>query len=227
MQARDPIKFHKHISKDIEELLLQYPKFFIEKTEPHLTLVGEIEFLNDKNIVEESVQVRLVYNPGFPSRYPKVFEIGCKFPEDKHELLHINSDKSLCIDVLQQEFINIAEGLNKSTLFIKNKLPKALGWRIAKLNNFHGCKQEFSHELLGNIEWYKSVLKINDYEIIYNILKNYLYRHIPKRRSNCICGKEKRFKNCHEYIIEIFAKLPENQIISDLKLFQNNEGHNR
>jgi hypothetical protein len=227
MQERDPIEFHKPISKDIAELLLQYPKFFIEKTEPYLTLVGEIEFLNDKNIVEESVQVRLVYNPGFPSRYPKVFEIGCKFPDDKHELLHINSDKSLCIDVLQQEYINIAEGLNKSTLFVKNKLPKALGWRIAKLNNFHGCNQEFSHGALGNSEWYKSVLKIDDCKIIYNILNRYLCGLIPERRSKCICGKQKRFKNCHEYIIDIFAKLPKIQIMMDLKLFQNNEGYNR
>lgn len=159
-------------------------------------LEGEIDLLDAEKKSVDSFKVKMMYTTKFPYAYPKVCEIGGRFPRD-HEDMHINGDGTLCLNSEPGEALDTYRGMD-TCVFIEKVLLPNLAWRVCKLENIDVDLKEFSHGALGTLESYTTILNVTDPNLVIRILTAYLNKPLPKRNAPCLCGSNKKFKLCHE-----------------------------
>ena len=126
----------------------------------------------------------------------------------------------MCLDVKQSIAIKAKKGI-KIFDFIEKDLIPNLAWRYCVLNNIPFEKKEYEHGLKGVIQEYQEILETENDPFLLKCLCAIVLNKLPERNEPCLCGKQKKFKNCHEVSIQHILKMPINILRSDtIEIYQ-------
>lgn len=177
---------------DVPAALAQFPKLHVEERDGISILLGEIDLIQGE-CLEDSYLIEVHQTDKYPARFPKVFEVGGRIPNNVD--WHVMTDGSLCIAAPPDEILACAGGI---TLYKYLKLwviPYLYNQTFRKRNGYF--YKERSHGDLGIIESYQEILGIRSIGKIIEAL-NYVGSHKePDRTSLCFCGSGKKFRKCH------------------------------
>lgn len=205
--------------KDISDTLIKYPKLTLSfNNEGDIILKGEIDIFYDNGDSYVAFLVLIKISKKYPFTYPTVWEIGKMFP--KEQSFHYLDNNALCLDVKQSIAIKAKMGI-KIVDFIEKDLIPNLAWRYCVLKDIPFERKEYKHGLEGVIQEYQEILETQDDSFLFKCLCAVALNKLPERNETCLCGNQKKFKNCHETSIQHISKMPINILRSDVtKIYQ-------
>jgi len=217
------------LAMDIARTIGQYPKLR-KSTNWHLRLdrsyslpflEGWLDIRDPNGQSVDAVQVQLCFTRQFPYCYPKVYEIGGRFAIDKWDILHVNSNGTLCLDVPQHEIIHTCHGLATND-FISSVLIPNLAWRVHKLDWPNEELQEHRHGLEGLLDEYKLMFNSSSKQVVIQGIELFMANRLLEPDSLCFCGSGKIYRLCHSSAIESLRPLPINLLQSHLIALKRN-----
>ena len=108
----------KLFKKDIARTLEQYPNLSFQNDNQYPYLTGIIE-IYDGSLIVDKFNVSIFFSNKYPFEYPKVYEIGGRFPRNLP--FHIYGKGNFCLDTEVNEFLKTRNGI--STIDFINRLP--------------------------------------------------------------------------------------------------------
>ncbi|MBC5834482.1 hypothetical protein G6N05_07130 [Flavobacterium sp. F372] len=150
---------------------------------------GKIYVLND-DYYEIEIQIQ-----DFPSSFPIVKETLTRIPVKADRHVYIDTG-SLCFTTKAIADILLKSKIKTLKDFIVNVLIPYL--RNNSYYEIHGkyFENEYSHGVLGIIESYKDILKINGEYSIAKIMLDRIENRNIKFKDNCYCGSNFTLKKC-------------------------------
>jgi len=210
---------NKRFLKDIATIVELYPELSLGKSSKGFPyLKGSIRLFDDRAILMDEFHILIQFSDNYPFEYPKLYEIGGRFPRDFG--FHIYKNGLFCLTTEVFEILETRLGI--STLdFIKKKVIPHLAWRVAKLENFNIKLSEFDHGFRGIIQSYQILCKTEDLNEVSLCLNTAISTIFPKRNDACFCGSVNKYKYCHNSIIEQLIFLPKDLLIKHQKELAN------
>jgi hypothetical protein len=150
---------------------------------------GKIYVLNE-DYYEIEIQIQ-----DFPSSFPIVKETLTRIPVKADRHVYIDTG-SLCFTTKAIADILLKSKIKTLKDFIVNVLIPYL--RNNSYYEIHGkyFENEYSHGVLGIIESYKDILKINGEYSIAKIMLDRIENRNIKFKDNCYCGSNFTLKKC-------------------------------
>lgn len=173
-------------------------------------LRGSLDIIDRKGKIWGTYEVEIKGSEGYPYAFPKLYETNDAFP--KNADWHVNEDNSCCVDVPMSEKIICKNGLNV-TDYIKQYAIPYLANQTYRIREGYYLYGEYSHGILGRLEFYQSKLKASSTTQLLQMFDLIIKDYNPDRRAICpFCHKEK-FRKCHR---DAFREL---QIIKDYLIY--------
>lgn len=182
-----------------EEDILSVPEVFdkliiVEENEERF-LKGSLNIIDKTGKVWETYQVEIRGSESYPYGFPKLYETNNAFP--KNADWHVYEDDfSCCIDVPMNERIICKSGLNIIDYIKQHAIPY-LANQTHRIREGYYLYGEYSHGILGRLEFYQSKLKAKNPAELIRMFDLIINDYNPDRREMCpFCHKEK-FRKCH------------------------------
>lgn len=183
--------------KQVDELILTFPKLRKAVTEENVTIVrGQLEVIDRDGKHWETYQVEIHPRDGFPYCFPLVFETGGKIPRISD--WHVYEDtESCCIAVEPEEHLICKDGLSLTT-FVKNHvLPYFFNQTFWKVEGYYK-NGEYAHGKRGIYQFYDEALNTKgDVKETIRLLVAIAETKKPGRTHRCFCGSKQKFRKCH------------------------------
>ncbi|MCK9234361.1 MAG: hypothetical protein WCR58_10785 [Bacteroidales bacterium] len=181
--------------KDILLVPNLFDKLSIVEENEERFLKGSLDIIDGTGKVWETFDVEIKGSESYPYSFPKLFETNGAFPKNADWHVYEN-DASCCVDVPMNEKIICKNGLIVSDYITQYAIPYLANqtYRIREGYYLYG---EYSHGILGRLEFYQSKLKAKNLAELIKMFDLIIKDYNPDRRSMCpFCHKEK-FRRCH------------------------------
>lgn len=200
----------------LDFVIKKFPNFKIAESVGGKMLKGILDIINLDNEVVSSFSVEIRSSPGFPFRFPFLFEVGGDIPNEAD--WHKYPDGRCCITVDPDEILKCKNGVSILEFMENYGLPYLANQAFRKAKGMYK-NGEYSHGRKGVLEFYADFFKTSD------ISKWKEYIHVLKlgkevktgRNERCFCGSGLKYKNCHAKIFYNANRLGIEQIFKDLK----------
>lgn len=180
------------------DAIKNYPNLKIKRTEQFNFLKGILDIPDDHGNIVRQFMVEILYQEGFPYRFPKLFEVGKEIPPlpDWHKY----KDNSCCLTVEPLEIIYCKNGITVVNFIKEIAVPYFANQYHKMITGVY--KKEYSHGVEGLKECYCEIFRTPD---VYKWIEYYEYAFgIRKLNINpndkCFCGSNLLFKSCHKNI---------------------------
>lgn len=209
---------YKIFLEQCQDILKEYPGLSLKDDKPgHQYLKGILDIKNDDSEIVGHYFIEIHFSPGFPYRFPLLFELGEAIPNEAD--WHKYEDGSCCLTVLPDEIIKCKAGITVQE-FIHKYCISFFANHIHKKKEGYYLNGEYSHGIDGLKEFYSELLQTNDpqiwkkyFEYVFGISKIKCERNKP-----CLCDSGVKFKNCHLRIFSLMQDIGYNQCRSNLLL---------
>lgn len=194
------------------ELLADYPKLELISEEDSLILSGDFELYDESNILLDSYKIKVCPTETYPFQFPIVFETSKRLPFNTD--WHVYPDGHLCIRTIPEEKLTCANGITLK-YFLEDELKPYLFNQLHRriLGYF---KNERSHGVKGEIEFYESFFNTKDLLVITSYLIFIATNKEPNRSSKCFCNRGKLYRKCHRDAYRKMKQLGNDSIIEFL-----------
>lgn len=189
---------------DIEQVLDLYPKLSIVKEEQGKILKGELDIIDLNGKIWETYSILIRASSDYPKMFPKLFETNGAFP--KIADWHVNSDESCCIDVPENEMIICNSGLHVKDFISNYVIPYLANQKFRELEGYY-LYGEYSHGVVGKIEFYQSKLKARSPRQMIEMFDFIIKDKKPDRRSKCPFCINTKFRKCHKFPFEELSNI--------------------
>jgi hypothetical protein len=158
-------------------------------------LKGSLDIIDGTGKIWGTYDVEIKGSESYPYSFPKLYETNNAFP--KNADWHVYEDDfSCCIDVPMSEKIICKNGLSVSDYIKHHAIPYLANQTYRILEGYY-LYGEYSHGILGRLEFYQSRLKAKNLAELIKMFDLIIKDYNPDRRSMCpFCHKEK-FRRCH------------------------------
>lgn len=181
-------------SENIFRMKEKYPLLKYRESEGENVFLGEL-FLNHlyKDVrMTGNFEVKIIVPRDFPLALPAVFEVSEKI--DK-EYPHKYTNNQLCLASNLELKMYFKENSDISAFVEDYIIPYLYTYKYYKEYGVYPYGER-SHDYLGDLEYLKELLKINDWRQLFNIMA--FVAHSPYRgHLMCPCGSGLRLRNCH------------------------------
>jgi len=184
---------------DIKELPNHFPKLKIVDNKGERSIQGEIDIIDFEGKKWATYSIEIKASSDYPKTFPKLFETGNAFP--KIADWHVNSDESCCIDVPQNELMICKDGLIVKDFIYNYVIPYLANQKFRELEGYY-LYGEYSHGILGRIEFYQSKLKSNSPYQMMQMFDFIIKGKKLDRQARCPFCKKSKFRNCHKKVFE-------------------------
>jgi len=176
-------------------------------------LTGELDIVDSTGKLWETYSVEIKSCLYYPKRFPKLFDTGDTFPKiaDWHVY---EDDKSCCIDITPNEILICKEGLSVNDYIQRFGIPYLANQTFRKREGYY-LYGEYSHGIIGRIEFYQSKLRAKSPAELIAMLKLIIEGYDPGRREYCPFCHKVKFRKCHQ---DAFREL------QNIKTFIYNDG---
>lgn len=167
-------------------------------------IVGTLQLTDDQGNKIDVYEVRIVYTPGYPFRFPLVYEIGGRLPINID--WHVYPDGHACICTVPEEIIICHAGITVKSFIEQHVRPYFFNQKHREINGFF--LKERSHGPQGNIEFFKEVFGTKNLGLIAQSLLYIKSNSEPNRVQICFCGSGIKYRRCHRQVFRLFKPLP-------------------
>ena len=195
--------------KDILAVSEIYSKLAIAESGGEKILKGALDVVDNDGRIWDTYQIEIHSSEEYPYLFPKLFETGNSFPKIVDWHVYESDDKSCCVDVTPNEILICKKGLSVLEYIQRFAIPYLANQTYRKREGYY-LYGEYSHGILGRIEFYQSKLKAQSFlqliQMIVLILKGYK----PARTAICPFCHKSKFRKCHK---QAFAELKDAGVI--------------
>jgi len=190
------------IKQEIATVLTQYYTLSYDSNKNEF--VGELYISK-----EDSYDILIQLNP-YPYSFPIVFETADRIPKKLDR--HIYTDTgSCCLTTSAKAQILLKTQITSLSLFIKEiVIPYFQNNSYFEINKEYRT-DEYSHGVLGIVEGYRDILKMNNDFLIAKLMYNRINGEKLKIHNNCYCGSGIYMKKCtsglHDKHYRLFKKI--------------------
>lgn len=166
----------------------------VEESEERF-LRGSLDVIDGTGKIWETYEVEIKGSEGYPFAFPKLYETNNAFPKNADWHVYEN-DFSCCVDVPPNELIICKGGLGIVDYIKQYAIPYLANQTYRKREGYY-LYGEYSHGILGRLEFYQSKLKAKNPAELIKMFDLIIKDYNPNRRTICpFCTKEK-FRKCH------------------------------
>lgn len=180
---------------DINAVPDVFSKLKIVDHEGEKILRGQLDIIDDTGTLWDTYTVEIKGSEGYPTMFPKLYEIGDSFLKiaDWHVY---ESDKSCCVDVTPNEIILCKDGLNVVNYIKRFAIPYLANQTFRKREGYY-LYGEYSHGILGRIEFYQKKLKAKKPVELLKMFDLIIKDYNPSRPTLCPFCHKTKFRKCH------------------------------
>lgn len=191
----------------LEDVCKCYPHLQIKKSGNSMFLQGMLDIKDLEGNVIKSLFIEIHHQPGFPYRFPKLFEVGRYIPDGAD--WHKYADGSCCITAEPIEIIECANGISVIEFIDKYAIPYFAHQVYRK--EFGEYQKEYAHGAKGLRQAYCDIMGTDNVLCWWEYARiSFGYRSLRlKRKDNCPCGSGRKYKHCHMKIFENLKKIGE------------------
>lgn len=193
---------NEQFEKDIAFVPNIYNSLSIVENSGEKFLKGELPIIDSTGKVWGKYQIEIKGSDSYPYSFPKLFETANVFPHNVDWHIY-ESDFSCCIDYPVNEKIICKLGLNV-TDYIKSYAIPYFANQSFRIREGYYLYGEYSHNILGKIEYYQCKLKAKNPSQLLEMLKLIINDYNPIRTALCPFCYKVKFRNCHR---DIFKEL--------------------
>lgn len=213
---RDPS--YEAFLTDIEALVADDAKFHkVVLTDGQTILRGEVPIIDKVDgRVWEKYTVEIHHRPGYPNRFPAVYEVSGKIPQLAD--WHVNADKSCCIAVWPEELLKCSSGLDLRRFLDEEVCPYFYNQTHRKIEGYY-VNGERGHGAQGILEFYSRELgtKLHSKKTAH-LLRFIAKKPRPGRSTYCFCGGGKKFRKCHRSAYDKLWKIGAENLLEHAEL---------
>jgi hypothetical protein len=183
----------------LNDVCAHFPNLRIKEKENRKILKGTVTINNSDNTANKSYSIEIHWKNGFPYQFPILYEVGGDIPCEAD--WHKYPNNSCCITVDYDENLKCKSGITILQFIQKEVIPYLANQWYRQISGKY--KAEYSHGEKAHIEF------------MFNLA--YSGRKINMgRNEKCFCGSSKKYKHCHESIIECMKKAGKETMIKFL-----------
>ena len=202
--------FKQHLAATIK----RYPSLkIIGDPNRQQYLKGILDVLDGTGNTVCAYSVEIKESHGYPYRYPCAYEVGGDIPGTAD--YHKYSDGMLCLGVDAEEIIKCRNGLHIADFIAEELIPYLANQYYRNITGHY--LQEYSHGTEGVRQCYSKMLN-NEDEGLWPMLYNMAFVKSIGRNEMCCCGSGKKYKNCHESIVNTLVLIGKKQVEKDFRL---------
>lgn len=191
----------------------------------NLTFNSEINMFHGALIVDKQDNDKYYINidiSGFPTKFPKVWEIAERIPRKADRHINTKTDLSCCFTTLANEEILLKTKIHTLHDFINFiVIPYFQNNSYYESNRIYKFG-EYSHfPELSTYETYKEILNLDNIYKIREVLHGKLIYNTKYRpNDNCFCGSNQKLKKCknHEVCYKNFRYISLNTMRRDYSI---------
>jgi hypothetical protein len=181
--------------KDIKAIPDIFNKLKVIVEDGEQFLKGELDIIDNTGKLWDSYSVEIKGSVGYPKRFPKLFETGASFPKIADWHVYVD-DKSCCVDVTPNEIILCKDGLLVVDYIQRFAIPYLANQTFRKREGYY-LYGEYSHGILGRIEFYQSKLKAKSPLELIAMFDLIIKDYNPARTAFCPFCHKVKFRKCH------------------------------
>ncbi|MFZ2906281.1 MAG: hypothetical protein WAZ98_08770 [Cyclobacteriaceae bacterium] len=191
--------------RDIEGVPDVFQKLSIISINSERYLKGELDIIDSSGKIWESYQVEIRGSQDYPKAFPKLFEVGNAFP--KIAEWHVYTDDgSCCCDVTPNELLLCKNGLHVLNFIQQFAIPYFANQKHRELEGYY-LYGEYSHGILGRIEFYQNKLKAKSPVELIRMLELIIPGFYPGRTEYCPFCHKVKFRKCHRDVFKELASI--------------------
>jgi hypothetical protein len=205
---------YKLFCDQLKVVAKEYCEFKIVKPENEKWyLKGILKIRNDDKVTVGDFLIEIHFSPGFPFRFPKLYEVGGMIPDDVD--WHKYKDGSCCITVSADEILQCRSGISVLS-FIERFAVAYFANQIYRKLTGEYKNGEYAHGSEGVAQFYQTLFKTADTILWIEYLTEAFGQAKYPRNSGCFCGSGRKYKHCHLIVFEYMRVIGKEQIVKDL-----------
>jgi len=206
------------LNKDIAATLENYPELqFIYNNNSNF-LKGIYTVKDNYGIIQGEYEIAIVIPKMYPYEFPQLYELSQKITP-RIDDRHIDKHGLACVEIEQNIILRAKKGITIKE-FIEQYVHRYLCWQLRYDVGDRDSLEEWAHYDKGILQFYRANFKINDTTTIIKILKTLIDNRLPKRNEACLCNSNKKYKACHEILINRIIDLGRDQFKKDYDTLQ-------
>lgn len=190
----------KALDKDIAATLENFPELQLISNNDISFLKGIYTVKDNSGIVQGEYEIAIVIPKKYPYEFPKLYELSQKITP-RIDDRHIDENGLACVEIDQNIVLKSKKGICIKN-FIEQYVHRYFCWQLRYDAGDRDGLEEWAHYDKGTLQFYRENLKLDDMETIIKSLKVLSEKSLPKRNDPCICGSNKKYKACHQNLIE-------------------------
>lgn len=201
-----------------DSVIKEFPHLKIKELDGEKYLKGILDIVDEHKNVVGSFSIEIKYCVDFPYKFPLLYEVGGDIPNFPDWHKYIND--MCCITVEPDEILKCKNGISIIRFIENYAVPYFANQIYRKLNGVYK-NGEYSHGILGLLEFYSNLFQTSDKSKWREYVKLVSSGKTIKlgRNDRCFCGSNLKYKNCHDKIFYNINRLGIKQIIKDLKMY--------
>lgn len=209
------------LDKDIVATLESYPELQLISNNGTIFLKGIYTVRDNNSVIQGEYEIAIVIPKRYPYEFPKLYELSQKIMP-RIDDRHIDKNGLACVEIEQNILIESKKGITIKQ-FIEKYVHRYFCWQLRyEAKDFEGL-EEWAHYDKGTIQFYKEKLALDELQIIISILEALISNKLPGRNEVCLCNSGKKYKICHERLIEEILGLGKVQFEKDYKVLLDNK----
>lgn len=203
---------NEKFENDIITVPATFNKLRIVELDAEKILKGEIDIVDAKGKLWDIYHIEIKGSDRYPYSFPKLFETECAFPKNVDWHVYEFDDLSCCVDIPISEKMLCKNGLHVTDYIQGYAIPYLANQSFRKIEGYY-LYGEYSHGILGKIEYYQSKLNAANPQQLLQML-DFIIRGFPiYRTAMCPFCRNVKFRHCHR---EVFNELSS---IKDMLMF--------
>lgn len=211
---------NRRLEKDLSNFLSIYPNYsYNERPELKFSILsGPLDICGLDGSYLDSFNIEIYLNKEeYPNIVPVVKEVGGKIK--RGAINHLDKDGYCCLDMIHELEFLAKKGIS-IVPFYREKIYPFFANAVYKSIEGQYAAGEYDHDFKGVVQFYKEKLFLESPKIIVELLLAIKKNKLPSRNDLCLCGSQKKFKNCHLKQIEFLKSLNKQRIIADIEGFE-------
>lgn len=193
-------EFADILINDVHSTLEKFPGLnVLYKNDKPNKLIGNIVIQDDQQIYQGDYDVEILIPQGYPYEFPRMFETGNKIERIADR--HIDKYGEACLEIDVAKFLEARKGIT-ILRFTEHYVYKYLCGQIYYVFEKQWPSNEWRHSAQGQYDFFSEYFRTTDLRKIIYMLGYILYKPKLIRTNYCICGCNKKYRNCHKVVIE-------------------------
>lgn len=177
----------------MDSFLILHPEFKINyQQEKPCSVSGTYSVKDNLGVVQDEFDIEVGIPQEYPLGFPVLKEISKKIPREDE--FHVDENGIACVEITPVVNLISRTGISLNN-FIENYVHKFLCWQI--LYRYDKGINYWDHKENGIKDFYIEKLETQDIDLVKKLLDSLIKNIIPQRNDACLCGSNRKYKNCH------------------------------